>query len=287
MAPLFELRTSQTQTNDIKTLIDTLNCLITDCNITFYPFYIKNENSLSEEEKPQRVGGVVFSELNKSQSVLIDCKLDADQFDYYKYNHKEEKLTIGINLQNLLKFMKCMNNFDVMTWKIEKDDINKLIMILENSKETKEFKINLMDLDYKEYNIDKVDFPYIIDASSQDIQRNIKDAINASDKSEKVEIKCTNENLIFSGSGESGEYTFILNQEKDGIVIHKNEDVDDEIVQGLFELKYLSTFTRCTSLCERMKVYLKNEYPVIVKYTVSNLGELKLVLSQSKKTNLY
>jgi proliferating cell nuclear antigen len=286
MAPLFELRTSQTQTNDIKTLIDTLNCLVTDCNITFYPFHIKSENSLTEENE-EKIGGVVFSELNKSQSVLIDCKLDADKFEYYKYNHKEEKLTIGINLQNLLKFMKCMSNFDIMTWKIEKDDINKLIMILENAKETKEFRINLMDLDYKEYNIDKVDFPYIVDAPSQEFQRNIKDAISASDKSEKVEIKCTEENVMLSGSGESGEYIFILNQEKDGIVIYKNSDVNEEIVQGLFELKYLSIFTRCTSLCERITVYLKNEYPLIVKYTVSNLGELKLVLSQSKKTNLY
>lgn len=72
MAPLFELRTSLAQTVAFKLLIDTLNCLITDCNITFYPFHIKTKNPLTDEEE-KKIGGVLISELNKTQSILIDC----------------------------------------------------------------------------------------------------------------------------------------------------------------------------------------------------------------------
>jgi hypothetical protein len=55
-----------------------------------------------------------------------------------------------------------------------------------------------------------------------------------------------------------------------------------EVVQGLFQLKHLVLFTKCTSLCPSIELYLKNDYPLILKYTVANLGEVKLVLAGIK-----
>jgi proliferating cell nuclear antigen len=55
-----------------------------------------------------------------------------------------------------------------------------------------------------------------------------------------------------------------------------------EVVQGLFQLKHLVLFTKCTSLCPSIEMYLKNDYPLILKYTVANLGEIKLVLAPIK-----
>lgn len=52
-----------------------------------------------------------------------------------------------------------------------------------------------------------------------------------------------------------------------------------EVVQGIFQLKHLVLFTKCTSLCPSIEMYLKNDYPLILKYTVANLGEIKLVLA--------
>ena len=44
------------------------------------------------------MGGIVIKELNKTQSILIHCKLDADQFENYEYNLYKDKFTIGMNL---------------------------------------------------------------------------------------------------------------------------------------------------------------------------------------------
>jgi hypothetical protein len=55
-----------------------------------------------------------------------------------------------------------------------------------------------------------------------------------------------------------------------------------EVVQGIFQLKHLVLFTKCTSLCPSIEMYLKNDYPLILKYTVANLGEVKLVLAPIK-----
>ena len=58
----------------------------------------------------------------------------------------------------------------------------------------------------------------------------------------------------------------------------KNQN-PEEIVQGIFALKHLVLFCKCTNLCNSIEMYLKNDYPLIIKYTVASLGEIKLCLA--------
>ena len=273
MVCVLELKT--TQSVHIRTLIDSLNALLTDVNITFYPFHIASDDG------EKKIGGVVIKELNKTSSILIHCKLDADQFEHYEYNYKHPKLTLGINLTNFLKCIKCMTNFDTMTWRIDDDDINKLIMILESEKEKKIFKINLMDLEDANYEIEPVQFPYSIILPTQDFQNYCKNMMSVTDK---IDIKSTNDNLFLSGKGELGVIDFELTASNisSGLTIQKNTENVNEIVQGTFELKYLIIFTRCSNLCSHVNLFLKNNYPLIVQYSVAKLGQIKFVLSQSK-----
>ena len=53
----------------------------------------------------------------------------------------------------------------------------------------------------------------------------------------------------------------------------------EEIVQGVFALKHLCLFTKCTNLCNTIEMYLKNDYPLIICYSVANLGQIKLCLA--------
>jgi proliferating cell nuclear antigen len=39
-------------------------------------------------------------------------------------------------------------------------------------------------------------------------------------------------------------------------------------------------FTKCTNLYNMVEVYLKNNFPLILKYNVASLGEIKLCLAQ-------
>lgn len=309
MGYIVKLQTAQTPA--VRTLIDTLNSLLTDVNLNFYPFYIddtlessdsesdsdvesesevldseeknsKNEKVLNNQKK---IGGLKIKEVNKTSSILVHCNLDADKFECYEYNYHKKKLTLGINLANLLKALKCMTNFDTMTWAIDEEDINKLIVILENVErnEKKTFKLNLMDLDDEKYEVEPVKFPFYAIMPSQEFHKYCKDM---SSVTEKMDIKCTNDHLFFSGKGGIGNFEFELGESVGGLTIGVNTDKND-IVQGLFELKYLIIFTKCTNLCSQVTLYLKNDYPLIVKYTVAALGEIKLVLSPSKPKNSY
>ena len=53
----------------------------------------------------------------------------------------------------------------------------------------------------------------------------------------------------------------------------------DKPIQVIYSLKYLVLFTKCTNLCNLIHMYIKNDYPLIIKYTVANLGDIKLCLS--------
>jgi len=67
--------------------------------------------------------------------------------------------------------------------------------------------------------------------------------------------------------GANGSLKFIENQNP------------DEIVQGVFALKHLVLFSKCTNLCASIELYLKNDYPLIIEYMVASLGEIKLCLA--------
>ena len=303
MVYIIELKT--TQTTAIKIVIDAINSLLTDANIDFYPYYIENtkikntententensENTETSELKSNNsedsntkksIGGIVLKEVNKTGKILIYMRLDADKFDVYKYNYHKKKLTLGIDINNLLKCLKCMSNFDTMTWLVDDDDINKLIIILESSekKEKKTFKLNLMDIEEETYDISPIQFPYSIILPSQDFHKYCKDMATST---EKIEIKATSNKLYFSGKGEIGNIDFEVGETNGGLSIISTVSNTNEIVQGLFELKFLLIFTKCTNLCNQVTLFLKNDYPIILTYQVASLGEIKLVLSPSK-----
>jgi len=44
-------------------------------------------------------------------------------------------------------------------------------------------------------------------------------------------------------------------------------------------LKNLGYFIKCTNLCSQIEMYLENDLPLVVKYYVASLGEIKLCLS--------
>jgi proliferating cell nuclear antigen len=277
------LKLQTTQGASIRQLVECINFILDEINITFTPKFI-SENSEDEDDTKLKVGGITIKEVNKQSSVLIHCKLDADKFENYEYKYDKKKITIGINLGNLLKCLKCMNNYDTMTWEIDDEDFNKLTIIFEtktNDKEEKKiFKLNLMDLDDEELVIDPVNFNYLVNLPSQDFQEYCKKMVLATNR---LELICNGDKLILKGKGDMGSIEFETSQSPGGLQIQKITNTK-EIFQGLYELKYLQMFTKCTNLCNNVILYLKNDYPLIVEYAVAALGKIKLVLSPAKNT---
>jgi proliferating cell nuclear antigen len=263
---LLDLRT--VQATAFKILVEALKELLTDTCIEF------------------DTGGMKIVAMDNSHVVLVHLRLHADKFETY---HCAQKLVIGVNMLNLHKLMKTINSNDVLSMFVDEADVNHLGIRVENSeKNTKTtYMLNLLDLDNHRITIEPTEFNSIITLPSTDFQKLCRDMFGLSDL---LEIKNVDNRLIFSCKGDFCSQETVLSADKlpppplednagETPTDPPESSPADTIIQGVFSLKFLVTFTKCTNLCNIVEVYLKNDYPIIVKYAVASLGEIKLCLA--------
>ncbi len=251
---VLEVKTVQSQ--PFKILIEALKELLTDTCIEF-------------DET-----GMKIVSLDTSRSVLVHLKLDACKFEYYNC---EGRTTIGINMLNFYKLIRTINSNDTLSLFIEASDINHLGIKIENGEKNSKttYKLNLLDLDNQKITIDNVEFNTVINLPCADFQKICRDMHNIADN---VEIKNINNQLILSCKGDFCSQETIIVDNDNGVNTINNKK-NNEIVQGIFSLKYLVLFTKCTNLCSTVELHIKNDYPLVVRYMVASLGDMKLCLS--------
>lgn len=248
------------QASAFKILVEALKELLTDTCIEF-------DSS-----------GIKIVSMDTSHIVLVHLKLDATKFEYF---HCEQKITVGVNMLNLHKLIKTINSNDTLTLYIDAMDLNHMGIKIENSeKNTKTtYKLNLLDLDNPKIMIDPAEFNSVITLPSTDFQKITRDMNNLA---EFVEIRNVGHQLVFSCKGEFCSQETLLSDNDNSM--HSIGSKSNEIVQGIFSLKYLVLFTKCTNLCNTVSMFLKNDYPLIIRYEVASLGEIKLCLAPQTAT---
>lgn len=224
--------------------------------------------------------GIRIINMDKSHTILAHLFLRADNFELYDCKH--EKIVIGVNMFHLFKLMNSIDNNDTLSMYVEKDDYNDgvisyLGLKFENGdiKQCKTQKLRLIEPETDELEIPDVKFSTIINMPSTDFQKIVRDLAPLS---EKLEIKSVASELIFKCAG-SFATAEIRRTEGDGSMEFQQKPDEMKIIQGEFSLKNLGYFIKCTNLCSQIEVYLENDLPLVVKYHVASLGEIKLCLA--------
>ena len=138
------------------------------------------------------------------------------------------------------------------------------------------FYLNILDLPCANIEIPSVDFDSIITMPSNDFQKLIRDMHNLSSY---LEITSQGNKLYLRCKGDFAEQTTEIEQVEDGNQGVEFQSNNTEIIQGVFALKHLFLFTKCTNLCPSIELYLKNDYPIIIKYLVGSMGEIRMCLA--------
>lgn len=251
---LMELKT--VQTNAIKVLVEALKEILTDANIEF------NET------------GLKVVAMDSSKTILVHLKLNSDKFDKYLC---KKKIIVGVSMLNLFKLIKTANNSDTLTFFIDDVNMNVLGIVIENADKNSRtsFELNLMDLNEENIDIPPQEFGSIMTMPSVDFQKICRDMSNLSDT---IEIKSVGSQLIFSCKGDFAKQETKLGETPDGVNFVKLNEATN-IIQGYYNLKHLVLFTKCTNLCNSIEIYMKNNFPIVINFTVGNLGKLKLALA--------
>ncbi len=245
-----------------RTLMTALKDILLETNITF------------------QKDGIRIINMDKSHTILAHLFLRAENFELYEC--KQEKIIIGVNMFHLFKLINSIDNDDTLTMYIENNDYQDgvtsyLGLKFENGdiKQCKTQKLRLIEPDHEELQVPDVEFSSIINLPSSDFQKIIRDLSPLSDK---LEIKSLANELIFKCAG-SFATAEIRRAESDGSLEFQLKPDNSKIIQGEFSLKNLGYFIKCTNLCSQIEMFLENDLPLVVKYHVASLGEIKLCLA--------
>jgi len=158
-------------------------------------------------------------------------------------------------------------------------------MEIENQdKKSKTFyKLKLMDLDQQQKKTSKIDFDVKITMPSGEFHKLCREMNNIA---EYVEIKCTSKNIIFTCKGDCAERSTIYKSEEGGLNISNENKKNQNIVQGIYELKNIVLFTKCATLCNDIQIYMKNDFALTIIYTIATLGTITIALSPIKEENI-
>ena len=269
----YVLEMKTVQISPMRTLMTALKDILLETNIVF-------SQELTDKNGKVSPAGIRIINMDKSHTILAHLFLDALKFEHFYC--KYPKIIIGVNMFHLFKLINSIDNDDTLTIYIEEEDycdgvVEYLGLKFENGdiKQSKIQKLKLIEPDEEELDMPSVKFSSVINLPSCDFQKIIRDLSNIS---ERLEIKSIGNELIFSCNGPFASCK-IRRCESDGITefIKKNED--STVIQGEFSLKNLGYFIKCTNLCNNIEMYLENDLPLVVKYSVASLGEIKLCLA--------
>jgi len=251
------------QIQPIRNMITAVKDILTDATITF-----------TKE-------GMKIINFDKTHTILVNVALQSHRFEHY--DCEPDKIIVCANTLHLFKVISTMSNDDTLSMYIDKNDyhdgiVSHLGLQYDNGdiKQCYSQKLRLIEPDMEELVVPDVEYTTVINLPTTDFQKIIRDLNGISDR---IEIKSVGNDLIFSCEGNFAS-SRIYRTESDGNMEFLQKSDASVIIQGEFSLKSLSHFIKCTPLCTHLEMYLGNDLPLIVKYDVASLGEIRLCLAQ-------
>jgi proliferating cell nuclear antigen len=241
-----------TQTTAFKTAFEGINSLLNDANLEFHPDT-----------------GIIIKEVDKTGKILIFAKFEKDSFDTFDLT---EKKVVGVDIASINKCLKNANNFDVLTID-DKQGCITMTMECHNKKLKKKFILNAMNLPEATDAIQPIDFTHKIIMSSSDFHNYCK---NLSTYEEPITITVEPTRISFSVIADCGLIEYAMDT---GRQLNIETYTQQPLVMK-YDTKYLLLFSKCSNLDDKVTLYIKDGYPLVVQYRLASLGELKLVLNK-------
>jgi proliferating cell nuclear antigen len=251
------------QIQPIRNMITAIKDILTDATITF-----------TKE-------GIRIINFDKTHTILVNVILHANKFEQYVC--KPDKIVICANTMHLFKVISTMSNDDTLTMYIENSDyhdgvVSHLGLQYDNGdiRQCYSQKLRLIEPDTEELVLPDIEYTTIINLPSADFQKSIRDLSAISDR---IEMKSVGSDLIFSAEGSFASSKIYRSEMDSFMEFTQRPDNPSSVVQGVFSLKSLTNFIKCSPLCSTVEIFLSNNLPLICSYDVASLGVIKLCLS--------
>jgi proliferating cell nuclear antigen len=265
-----------TQSHPFKTMIDSLKDIINDV------VFNVSKNGLQMECMDESI-------------MLVTFTLAHNKFPKFYCEHAME---LGLNLQSLFKLIKCIDTGDNLIMYVNRNDETRLHIIIESHQRNMIDRsyLKLLDFYNDDLQLNTVKYDCQIDLPTNEFQRIIKDFYSLG---EHLRIRTDLDgSLTLSVEGDIGGRETTMHgvvrvrdqkdtaggagdasDNKDAAATEEEEDFVARPVDQHFSLVYISKFVKCTNLCINLKMHLTQNYPMVLIYSVGDLGTVKFLLS--------
>ncbi|WOG94009.1 hypothetical protein DCAR_0313299 [Daucus carota subsp. sativus] len=219
--------------------------------------------------------GFSLQAMDSSHVALVALLLRSEGFEHYRC---DRNISMGMNLGNMAKMLRCAGNDDIVTMKAD-DDGDVITFMFESPTQDKisDFEMKLMDIDSEHLGIPESEYEAIVRMPSAEFARICKDLSTIGDT---VVISVTKEGVKFSTRGDIGTANIVCRQNTS---VDKPEDATiiemQETVSLTFALRYMNSFTKATPLANQVTISLSSELPVVVEYKIAEMGYIRYYLA--------
>lgn len=216
--------------------------------------------------------GIECQSMDSSHVSLVSLSLHATGFSEYEC---EDDITLGVNLANLSKMLKCSSAKDSLT--IHATDNENVKFTFENEAANTCFdsELKLMTVDEEHLAIPETEYKCIVTMPSNDFAKICRDLQTIG---ESVTISATKAGVQFSVKGDIGSGEMLRRQnetnDESSITIELEEPINQQ-----FALRYLNSFAKSSVLSNRVTLSMSDGVPLQVEFKMDDLGSVKYFLA--------
>lgn len=253
------------QSIPFRTMTESLKEILVDCVFKFTP------------------NGVSVVSMDNTKSIIVQLLLFKENIERY---HCDEEYYLAVNLNIFFKVIKTITTADAIAFRYNENDPRFLNISIESiekrSKNT--YRMQLMQFEHEEeLTFDITSFDTVLQMQSYYFQKTCKDLMNTGGI--YVELLTSNESVIFKSDDSLLACELALYETAEGFRFKKKPDAKPDLVSyGVFTLKHLVTFTKCTTLCPVVTFYLQEGMPLVLQYQVANLGIIRYCIASLEES---
>ena len=249
---MFEARFSSTTL--LKRILDAIKDLVQDVNL------------LCTDD------GIELQAMDAAHVALVNFTILADACTLYSCS---QTITIGINVTNLAKIIKCSETTDSVLLKHSPgSDTLGITFESANGSRKAEYEMKLMDIDSEHMEIPDVTYECSVKLPSNEFTRIMRDMATFGDT---VTLSVKEGELIITMKGDMGMATVSVKEDKTAKPSTEIECTKKTTM--MFALNYLVAFTKAQNISEQVQIFLSENVPVYVSYDMGDKGSVGYYLA--------
>lgn len=232
------------QASAIKSIFEVLKDILNDVNMVF-------EST-----------GIRILALDSARVALVNVFLDAENFEEYSC---AKRVTAGVNISNTYKILKSITGSDTMIMDLTGNESIKVTVHNDTKKMTTIHELKLLDINDEGLDVPDIELDNVTIVPSAEFQKICRDM---GQLSQYVTIHRKGDEFELNCEGDFANQRTIINA--------SNFDGD---IENVFSLKYINMFTKATNMSQSLEIFQGQDMPIIFRYCVANLGDLKFYLA--------